>query len=81
MARHIQIAATSNRRRGAAAAAAFSPASLSGLVTFVEVDRGVEESDGTVPEDGENIKYWRDEWSGLTAADSPTNIRSFSSIA
>ena len=48
----------------AAAVAAFSPASLSGLVTFVEVDRGVEESDGTVPEDGENIKYWRDEWSG-----------------
>jgi len=62
MARHIQIAATSNRRRGAAGAAPFvDPSSISGCLQFVEMDRGI------LPDpisDEDNITGWTDEWSG-----------------
>ena len=41
-----------------------NPSSISGCLQFVEMDRGVEESDGSTPENGENIQDWKDEWSG-----------------
>ena len=41
-----------------------APSFVSGFLTFVEMNRGVEESDTTVPEDTENITAWRDQYSG-----------------
>jgi hypothetical protein len=50
-----------NTITGGAALAEFTPADLSGIMHWWRSDVGVEESDESTPEDGEQITKWRDQ--------------------